>query len=54
MKLEKKKKRQEREDERWSRLNKKIKRARARHELARLVMGIIFLVLMNINIYVYC
>ena len=34
-------KRQESEDERWARLDKK---ARARYELARLVMGTIFLV----------
>ena len=38
---EKKKKQQESENEKWSRLDK---RARARHELTRLVMGNIFLV----------
>ena len=32
----------ESEDERWARLNKRIERARARHELTRLVMGTIF------------
>ena len=37
------KKRQESEDERWARLDR---RARARHEVARLVMGTIFLVLL--------
>ena len=39
--LEKKKKRQEGEDERWARLDKRIERtrARARHELATVVMG---------------
>ena len=39
---EKKKKAQESEDERWARLDKRIKRARAEHELARPVMGTIF------------
>ena len=39
---EKKNKRQEREgDVRWARLDKRIERARVRHELARLVMGTI-------------
>ena len=32
----------ESEDERWARLNKRIERARARHEVTRLVMGTIF------------
>ena len=32
------------EHERWARLDKKIERERARHELARLGMGTIFLV----------
>ena len=40
---EKKKEPQESEDERWARLDKRIERARARHELARPVMGTIFL-----------
>ena len=31
-------------DESWARLDKRIERARARHELARPVMGTIFLV----------
>ena len=39
-----KKKALESEDERWARMDKRIERARARHELARLVMGTIFLV----------
>ena len=38
---EKKNNTQESEHERWARLDKKIERARARHELARLVMGTI-------------
>ena len=42
---EKKKKRQESKDERWARLDKRIERARARHELAHLGMGTIFLAL---------
>ena len=33
---------QESEHERWSRLDKRIERARARHELAHLVMGPFF------------
>ena len=41
---EKKKKRQESEVERWARLDKRIERARTRHELTHLVMGTIFLV----------
>ena len=36
---------QESDDERWSMLDKRIERARARHELARLGMGTIFLVI---------
>ena len=36
--------RQESEDERWARMDKRIERARARHELTRLGMGTIFLV----------
>ena len=39
-----KKKTQESEDERWARLDKRIERARARHELTCLGMGTIFLV----------
>ena len=39
----KKKKTQESDDELWTRLNKRIEWARARHELARLVMGTILL-----------
>ena len=39
------KNRQESEDERWATLDKRIERARARHELARLVMRTIFVVL---------
>ena len=39
---EEEKKRQESEDQRWSRLDKRIERERAKHELARLVMGTIF------------
>ena len=35
---------QESEDERWARLDKRIDRATARNELARLGMGTIFLV----------
>ena len=35
---------QESEDEWWARLDKRIERARVRHELARLGMGTIFLV----------
>ena len=34
----------ESEDEKWARLDKRIERARARHELARLVMGTSFLI----------
>ena len=46
--LEKKgKERQEGENERRARLDKRIERARARHELARLVMGTILLVCIN-------
>ena len=41
---EKKKKQQESEVERWARLDKRIERARTRHELTHLVMGTIFLV----------
>ena len=41
---EMKKKTQESEDERWARLDKRTERARARHELARPVMGTIFLI----------
>ena len=44
---EKKKKLQECEVKRWARLEKWIKRARARHKLAHLVMGTIFLVLLH-------
>ena len=36
---------QENEDEWWARLDKRIVRARARHELALPVMGIIFVVI---------
>ena len=36
--------RQESEDERLTKLDNRIERARARHELARRVMGTIFLV----------
>ena len=39
-----KKNTQESEDEWWARLDKRIERARARHELTRLGMGTIFLV----------
>ena len=46
---EKKKKLQESEVKRWARLKKGIKRARARHKLAHLVMGTIFLVLLHIR-----
>ena len=35
---------QESEDERWAKLDKRIERARARHELARFGMGTIILV----------
>ena len=37
-----KKNTQESEDERWARLDKRIERVSARHELARLGMGTIF------------
>ena len=40
----KNKKRQESKDERWAKLEKRIERARARHELARLAMETIVLV----------
>ena len=40
------------EHERWARLDKRIERARARHELTRLVMGTIFLVLIGGIIYI--
>ena len=40
------KKRPECEVEWWARLDKRIERARARHELARLGMGTIFLVIL--------
>ena len=39
-----KKNTQENEDEWWARLDKRIERVRARHELARLGIGTIFLV----------
>ena len=39
-----KKNTQQSEDERWARLDKRIERARARHDLARPVLGTIFLV----------
>ena len=39
-----KKNTQESEDEWWARLDMRIERVRARHELARLGMGTIFLV----------
>ena len=42
-----KKNTQESEDEWWARLDKRIERARARHELARLGMGTIFLVIFS-------
>ena len=35
----------ESEDEKWARLNKRIERARARHELTRLVISSIVLLL---------
>ena len=35
----------ESEDESWARLDKRIERTRARHELARPVMGTVFLVI---------
>ena len=38
------KKKQESEDERWAIHDKRIERARTRHELTRPVMGSIFLV----------
>ena len=41
---------QESEDERLTKQDNRIERARARHELARRVMGTIFLV--NKNIYI--
>ena len=47
---EKKRNTQESEHERWAGLDKKIEMARARHKLARLVMGTIFLVLSQRNI----
>ena len=34
---------QEREDEGWARMDKRIERTRAKYELSRLVMGTIFL-----------
>ena len=40
-----KKNTQESEDEWWARLDKRIERVRARHELARLGMETIFLVI---------
>ena len=42
--LDEEEKRQESEYESWARLDKRIERARTRHELACLVMGTIFLV----------
>ena len=47
--VENKKIRQESEYERMARLDKRIKWVRARHELANLVMGIIFLVLVSMK-----
>ena len=44
---EKKKKRQVSKDERLARLDKRIKKPRAIQELARLVMGTIFLVIIH-------
>ena len=41
---ESEKKRQVSKDERWARLDKRIKRARARHELAHLLIRTMFLV----------
>ena len=48
MKPEKKKKTTRKQDEWWASLDKRIERARARHELARLGMGTIFLVVYEI------
>ena len=42
---EKNQKQQESKYERWAKLDKTMEREKARHELARLVMGTIFLVL---------
>ena len=44
MSLRKRRKKQESEDERWAKMDKRIERARAKDELARPVMGTIFLV----------
>ena len=44
---EKKKKVQESEGEMLARMDKRIERARAKHELARPVMGTIFLVIIS-------
>ena len=44
MSLQRRKDTQESENERWARLDKRIERARTRHELARTVMRTIFLV----------
>ena len=45
MSRRKRKKQQESEGERWARMDKRVKRARAKDELARPVMGTIFLVI---------
>ena len=42
---------QESEDERWARLDKRIERARARHELAHPVMGTIFFLVGKSPVY---
>ena len=45
MRAREEEKTQESDDELWARLDKRIERARAIHDLARLGMGIILLVL---------
>ena len=52
MRAREEEKTQESDDELWARLDKRIEWARARHELARLVMGTILLD-MYVCMYVY-
>ena len=51
MSLRRRKKQQESEVESWARLDIRIKRARTRHELTRLVMGTIFLECLYVYIF---
>ena len=47
------KKPQESKYERWSRLDKRIERERARHELTHLGMGTFYLVMVMMKFYTY-